>query len=89
MHMGYSKHTCLLVILKHHHRILFLGDAQARHQVAVGEVGVGEVVLNDYGGNMAQTSEQGQQKACATAVGRSQHWTLTTIKHAMRRCGHV
>ena len=39
------KHTCLLLHLKNHRRILVLRDITPRHGVALGQVSVGQLVL--------------------------------------------
>ena len=43
--LEHCAHTCLLLHLKNHRRILVLHDVAARHGVALGEVGVGQLVL--------------------------------------------
>ena len=39
--LEHCTHTCLLLHLKNHHRILVLRDVAARPGVTLGEVGVG------------------------------------------------
>ena len=48
--LEHCKHTCLLLHLKNHRRILVLLDVTAPHGVALGQLGVGQVVLSGVQG---------------------------------------
>ena len=50
LQLEHCKHTCLLLHLKNHRRILVLCDVIARHGVALGQVGVGQLVLSGVQG---------------------------------------
>ena len=45
LQLEHWKHTCLLLHLKNHRRIMVLRDVTARHGVALGHLGVGYLVL--------------------------------------------
>ena len=50
LQLEHCKHTCLLLHLKNHRRILVLRDVTAPHGVALGRVCVGQLVLSGVKG---------------------------------------